>query len=218
MSRAKRLIVALGIAGLIAAGTALTAGGLGDTLPRDWAMSCVELNDLIEKHRLYRLENVGIYQAVHGDNAEIACQSDHRDDVQALFHWAFRPIEELSPIDPRYRPISPTVLGDIHSAPLIGRIEHTANEFGDLTLSKGKYVAVINWWDIDERTHHQTFSPWIYSNQLGLVAWSINLASSKDEAGSAHIQFEVHGRSPVIWIQVGEQSYTKWTVEFFLLR
>ena len=221
MTRTKRLIAALGIAGLIAAGTALTASGVGDFLPREWALSCVELNDLIERHHLHREGNVGIYQRAHGDNAELACQTDHREDVRALFHWAFRPTEELSPVDPRYKHVSPTALGNIDSARFVGKIEHTSNRFGDFTLGKGRYIAVINWWDKDERTAHEHFTPSIFAYQLGLVGWSINLANSDADAGSAHVQFWVHARAPFIAVNFNydgvKRSYTKWTVKFYQL-
>ena len=45
----------------------------------EWPTSCVELNDLIEASR-GNDENVGIYQRVHGDQAEAACRQDHGSD------------------------------------------------------------------------------------------------------------------------------------------
>lgn len=42
----------------------------------EWPTTCVELNDLVEAS-LGNDENVGIYQRVHGDNAEAACRQDH---------------------------------------------------------------------------------------------------------------------------------------------
>jgi len=53
-----------------------------------WPTTCVALNDIVERH-LGNYGNVGIYQRVFGANAEQACQNDHRDDVQAVFAWAF---------------------------------------------------------------------------------------------------------------------------------
>ncbi len=41
-----------------------------------WPATCVDLNDLIEAHR-GNPGNVGIYQRVHGDQAETACRQDH---------------------------------------------------------------------------------------------------------------------------------------------
>lgn len=53
-----------------------------------WPTTCVGLNDIVETH-LGNYGNVGIYQRVFGGNAEQGCQNDHRDDVQAVFAWAF---------------------------------------------------------------------------------------------------------------------------------
>ena len=54
----------------------------------EWPMTCVDLNDVVEEH-LGNLHNVGIYQNTFGDQAEAACQNDHRDDVRGVFVWAF---------------------------------------------------------------------------------------------------------------------------------
>ena len=53
-----------------------------------WPTTCVDLNDIVEQH-LGRTNNVGIYQRVFGDQAEAACQGDHREDVRGVFAWAF---------------------------------------------------------------------------------------------------------------------------------
>ena len=53
-----------------------------------WPTTCVDLNDIVEAH-LGNDSNVGIYQRVFGDQAEAACQNDHRDDVRGVFAWAF---------------------------------------------------------------------------------------------------------------------------------
>ena len=52
-----------------------------------WPTTCVELNDIVEAH-LGNDNNVGIYQRLFGDQAEQACQNDHRDDVRSVFAWA----------------------------------------------------------------------------------------------------------------------------------
>ena len=51
-------------------------------------MTCVDLNDVVEEH-LGNDHNVGIYQNTFGDQAEAACQNDHRNDVRGVFAWAF---------------------------------------------------------------------------------------------------------------------------------
>ena len=56
-------------------------------LELDWPTTCVELNDIVEEY-LGRTGNVGIYQNTFGDQAEAACQNDHRNDVRSVFGWA----------------------------------------------------------------------------------------------------------------------------------
>ncbi len=53
-----------------------------------WPTACVALNDIVENH-LGNDSNVGIYQAVFGDQAEAGCRGDHREDVRGVFAWAF---------------------------------------------------------------------------------------------------------------------------------
>ncbi len=53
-----------------------------------WPSDCVQLNDIVENH-LGNRGNVGIYQRAYGEGAEVACRSDHRDDVRSVFAWAF---------------------------------------------------------------------------------------------------------------------------------
>ena len=77
MRYSKVLLVAL------AAAFALASPALAQ-----WPTGCVELNDIVEAH-LGNHGNVGIYQRTFDTGAEAACQSDHRDDVRAVFAWAF---------------------------------------------------------------------------------------------------------------------------------
>ncbi len=56
-------------------------------LKLDWPTTCVELNDIVEGH-LGNEGNVAIYQNTFGDQAEAACQNDHRHDVRSVFAWA----------------------------------------------------------------------------------------------------------------------------------
>lgn len=65
----------------------------------EWPTSCVEMNDWMElasalltpyKWDVQRhISNIGIYERVFGDDAEVACRNDHRDDVRSAFRWAF---------------------------------------------------------------------------------------------------------------------------------
>ena len=61
-----------------------------------WPTNCVELNDVIEAGRGNH-ENVGIYERVHGDQAEAVCKSEHRDSG---FQFGVRPYQLPSKSDP----------------------------------------------------------------------------------------------------------------------
>ena len=80
-----RLLRPTFIAAVIAAATIATAA---TPVLAQWPTTCVDLNDIVETH-LGNHNNVGIYQRVFGDQAEQACQNDHRDDVRGVFAWAF---------------------------------------------------------------------------------------------------------------------------------
>ena len=76
---------------LIVVGVALAAillASSASSVFAQWPTTCVDLNDIVETH-LGNHHNVGIYQRVFGDQAEQACQNDHRDDVRGVFAWAF---------------------------------------------------------------------------------------------------------------------------------
>ncbi len=53
-----------------------------------WPETCLEMNDMVEASDRAG-GAVGIYQRAFGDDAEAACQNDHRDDIQRAFAWAF---------------------------------------------------------------------------------------------------------------------------------
>ncbi len=72
-----------------------------------WPTTCVELNDIVEAH-LGNDNNVGIYQRVFGDQAEQACQNDHRDDVRSVFAWAIGGDAVDAPVVPPTPPAAPT--------------------------------------------------------------------------------------------------------------
>ena len=79
-------------------------------------MTCVDLNDIAEEH-LGNNHNVGIYQNTFGDQAEAACQNDHRDDVRGVFAWAFD--DSASP----FNAVGPgVVLAAGRSWPLLSRM------------------------------------------------------------------------------------------------
>ena len=66
----------------------VAAAAFSTPVSAQWPTTCVDLNDIVEQH-LGRTNNVGIYQRVFGDQAEAACQGDHREDVRGVFAWAF---------------------------------------------------------------------------------------------------------------------------------
>ena len=104
-----------------------------------WPTTCVELNDIVEAH-LGNTENVGIYQKVFGDQAEQACQNDHRDDVRNVFGWAIgstpqpAPAPEATP-EPPTPATPPPTLGEssweyrVETDPITGNVRHFATQF-----------------------------------------------------------------------------------------
>ena len=70
----------------------------------DWPVTCVGANDAFE-FSAGRYQNVGIYQRVFSDpiQAESACRSDHRGEMQAAFAWVWSdavvqiPVQEAQP-------------------------------------------------------------------------------------------------------------------------
>ena len=100
-----------------ATAAALALALLAAPAQAQWPTSCVELNDTVER-QLGRTVNVGIYQRVFGAQAEQACQSDHRADVQAVFAWAIGGADATSPAAPLAWPTSCVALNDIVEADL----------------------------------------------------------------------------------------------------
>ncbi|MCY3959986.1 MAG: DPP IV N-terminal domain-containing protein [Chloroflexi bacterium] len=94
----------------------LTALAFASPALAQWPTACVTLNDIVEAH-LGNHGNVGIYQRTFGDGAEAACQSDHRDDVRAVFAWAFDE-GSAGPIAPTPWPSTCVALNDIVEAHL----------------------------------------------------------------------------------------------------
>ena len=125
------LVVALSIA------SAATSGG--------WPTTCVELNDIIEAQR-GNLDRVGIYQRVHGDQAEPACQNDHRAQIQASFAWVrATPTAAMIPTQaPIATPVPSYAVGGLPTVPRDLRVERSGGGYivsarppadgGDLSL------------------------------------------------------------------------------------
>ena len=105
---------------------ATEAGASGSDLELDWPTTCVELNDIVEGH-LGNEGNVAIYQNTFGDQAEAACQNDHRDDVRSVFAWAIGTTGAAPPPAPPAPtpspPTLPLVAPALYSAVWRGRTE-----------------------------------------------------------------------------------------------
>ncbi len=86
LSHLKRLLWAITVAGVLSAVVG-NAAAHDDHSADQWPTTCVDLNDIVEEH-LGNHHNVGIYQDTFGDQAEAACQNDHRHDVRSVFAWA----------------------------------------------------------------------------------------------------------------------------------
>ncbi|MCY3895204.1 MAG: hypothetical protein OXG17_01910 [Chloroflexi bacterium] len=114
---------------------AVGGAGAGALAPTAWPTTCVALNDIVEAH-LGNAGNVGIYQKVHGAQAETYCRSDHRADVQSVFAWAIptpTPTAVATPMAPPPPPPPPT------SAPIgeILTLAASPSVFQDSTLWLG---------------------------------------------------------------------------------
>ena len=88
MLKLQRFIWAAIVGGILSIAAVATASAHEDHSTSQWPTTCVDLNDVVETH-LGNHGNVGIYQRTFGDQAEAACQNDHRNDVRGVFAWAF---------------------------------------------------------------------------------------------------------------------------------
>ena len=84
----QRFIWAAIFGGILSIAAVATASAHEDHSTSQWPTTCIDLNDIVETH-LGNHGNVGIYQRTFGDQAETACQNDHRNDVRGVFAWAF---------------------------------------------------------------------------------------------------------------------------------
>ena len=131
---------------LVVSLSALTAGAA----MAQWPTTCVGLNDIVEAH-LGNTENVGIYQRVFGDQAEAACQNDHRDDVRAVFAWAIggdEPAMQPAPAAPP--PAQPESAPDASMHPDYERVRQVALARGaDEETAASLATSVINGGTVD---------------------------------------------------------------------
>ena len=121
-----------------------------------WPTTCVELNDIVEAH-LGNEGNVGIYQRVFGDQAEQACQNDHREDVRSVFAWAIggdepamQPAAQPAPPAPEPTPAPTPATEGIRIAPTRAEIEEAARNRG----ANGQKARLIAQSVIDTRTEN----------------------------------------------------------------
>ena len=112
----------------IAAGSSAYFGG-------GWPETCLEMNDMVEASPLGS-GAVGIYQRAFGDQAEAACQNDHRGDVQGAFAWAF----DFTTIQ---MPSEPDMYGGyIYEDPKLG-ILFIASEYWNVHFAHPTYCEAI---------------------------------------------------------------------------
>ena len=121
MRRIRTIFFAAVVAGVLSIMAVAIAAAHENHSTDDWPMTCVDLNDVVEEH-LGNDHNVGIYQNTFGDQAEAACQGDHRNDVRGVFAWAFD--DSASPSTPSV-PAASLPLADpgLYSAVWRGRTE-----------------------------------------------------------------------------------------------
>ena len=121
MRRIRTIFFAAVVAGVLSIIAVATAAAHEDHSTDEWPMTCVDLNDVVEEH-LGNLHNVGIYQNTFGDQAEAACQGDHRDDVRGVFGWAFGDSSSVPAASPPTASL-PLVDPALYSAVWRGRTE-----------------------------------------------------------------------------------------------
>ena len=180
----RKLVLAALAAGIMSIVAVAIAAAHDDHSSGEWPTSCVDLNDIVEAH-LGNDHNVGIYQRTFGDQAEAACQNDHRNDVRSVFAWAIggevtapAPPPPVATPQPTPAPQQPSATSklwtyDVKADPINQKDRHTATR--RLTFEDDvPTVAVRCWLDRDEPL--QIFVAWltldegsIEGNYLGQV-------------------------------------------------
>ncbi len=83
----RKLFIAAIVAAVVAVAVAASVAAY---IEGGWPETCLEMNDMVEASPRGS-GAVGIYQGAFGDEAEAACQNDHREDIRQAFAWAFFP-------------------------------------------------------------------------------------------------------------------------------
>lgn len=154
------------------------AAALAFTSPvlAQWPTACVNLNDIVEAH-LGNYGNVGIYQRTFDEAAETACQSDHRDDVRAVFAWAFD-AESDGPIAPTPWPSTCVDLNDIVEAHLgnTGNVQIYQRTFGNASAAESACQR-------DHREDVRGLFAWAFGGPQPAIRWIAVDAGARHTCG-----------------------------------
>ena len=169
----------------VIAATMLTIGMVA-VASAQWPTTCVELNDIVEAH-LGNHHSVGIYQKTFDDQAEQACQNDHRDDVRDVFAWAGIGEETVREVEV---PTAPAPIPPVSSPP-----QHThSTDFatGQVSLEDGDPFQVT-----------QLRFPVFTKSGHGRAKWQISFTSP----GPWVVQFV---NDPHWVVHAGDPSTNRW--------
>ena len=185
---------------------ATETGGSAESadLELDWPTTCVELNDIVEGH-LGNEGNVAIYQNTFGDQAEAACQNDHRNDVRLVFAWAIGTTDVAPPAptpaptpEPAPQPTPPPTTGGILSvaeyAAYCGTVESDADvSFDDPNATWGMAAnAWAEWYDAMQAVTPPPELGVFHVTRLALTAALQTLAASMNSTDTFNV-FEIFG-------------------------
>ncbi len=172
-------------------------------LELDWPTTCVELNDIVEGH-LGNQGNVAIYQNTFGDQAEAACQNDHRNDVRSVFAWAIGTTDTAPPAptpaptpEPAPQPTPPPTTGGILSvaeyAEYCGQVESDINITDDPNATWGTAAnAWAEWYNAMQAVTPPLEVSVFHVTRLALTAALQTLAASMNAADPFNV-FEIFG-------------------------
>ncbi len=190
----RKLVLAAVAAGILSIVAVAMVAAHDDHSSGQWPTSCVDLNDIVEEH-LGRTGNVGIYQRTFGDQAEAACQNDHRNDVRSVFAWAIHePTPEPVVVSGRGNSVSETI-----------------------TLSNGWYVITATWSNNSGRFSADNFISKVVSLNGEITDGSFcsrteTLTNEIADSGSAQKTIGVCSDVAVISLQVESASPSvEWT-------
>ena len=170
----------------VIAAIALTVGMVA-VASAQWPTTCVELNDIVEAH-LGNTHNVGIYQSTFDQQAEQACQNDHRADVREVFAWAGIGEETVREVEV---PIAPAPIPPVSSAP-------THTHYTDFATGQIKLVGGQDPFQVK-----QLRFPVFVKSGSGRAKWQIAFPSE----GPWVVQFI---NDPDWLVRAGDPSTNRW--------